>query len=197
MQILKRVNKIGLAMLLVGLPWIQTAESQQPTRPGPPPQRAPQPSPAPISLDAISSAQFKVLTPNAMVIYNGKVMSKSDFMALRTREWRAAAPATNGPTASIAPPSDLDSIKSKFAQERTSELTAKNAALQTEFEKSQQDARRLMQLPQYAALAKEAADLRDRFNKATPDEKAKIRQRAAEVHSQLVQLEKTAGASVH
>lgn len=191
MHFVKSLTRTGLAVLFIIMLWGQTAQSQLPKQPGRPPQPAPRPNSAPISLDGISPAQFRLLPPSARVIYKGIVMTKSDFIARRAKEWGASARAATSMPANITQPLDLQSEKSKFVQEQKSELAAKNASLQAEFEKSQQDARRLMQLPQYAALAKEAANLRDRFNKATADEKAKIKQRAAEVYSQLVRMEKT------
>jgi hypothetical protein len=63
-----------------------------------------------------------------------------------------------------------------------------------EFERMRLDTQRLAESAQYVSLAKEAVESRDRFKIASPEEKAKIAQRAAQVYGQLVQMEKN-GAS--
>ncbi len=188
MQIANRLLKLAFILTAAALLWSPAARAQQR-------RTAQQAGAAPISLDTISPAQFRVLPLRAMVLYKGRIMTKSDFIAGRIREWRAQALSVKPVAQGVGAPPELDSIKSKFVQDRLSEVAAKNAALQAEFEKSQQDARRLMQTPQYAALAKEAAELRGRFDKGTPDDQAKIKPRAAEVYNQLLKMEKNGTAS--
>jgi hypothetical protein len=108
------------------------------------------------------------------------------------QEWAAdkASPGFN-----VAAHFDPKPSANEFSQNAAAEMATRNSQLQLEFEKMRQDAQRLAASPQYAALAREAVDLRERHKSASPEEKARIKQRAAEVYSQLVQMEKNATAA--
>jgi hypothetical protein len=174
-------------VLFSGVVVLQLQAAQQRSPQSVPPPRAPQANLAPVPLERITREQFHAMPPGALVIYKGRTMSKADYMSLKVQEWAAdkASPGFNAP----AHP-DPNSVKNEPAQNASAELATRNAQLQLEFEKMRQDAERLASSPQYAALAKEALDLRDRYKTATPEEKVKIKQRAVEVYSQLVQLER-------
>lgn len=188
MEIRRLFERLGLAAVIGILLCGPIAQSQ-------PPQAGPKAGGVPISLEKINAAQFKALPLSAMVLYRGKVMAKSDFIAARIREWHTQSIAVRPSLQGAGVPPQLDAVKAKFVQERLAEVAAMNAALQTEFEKAQQDLKQRIQTPQYAALAKEASELRDRFGRSSPDEQAKIKLRATEVYSQLVQIEQSTTTS--
>lgn len=144
-------------------------------------------SAAGVLVENLPGGSLKSLPPGALVVYRGQTMTKANFIAQRTKEWGAA----NSSGAKSLGPSDPQAVINEIKRRRTAELTARNAELQTEFEKAQNDAGRSLQSPQYLTLTKEALDLRNRYKLASPEEKARIKQRASEVYSQLVQIEKS------
>jgi len=188
LKFLITARRFGAMVLLVGVTATQIYPAQQPPQTARPPIRAPQGSPAPVILEKITREQFRSMPPGALVTYKGQIISKSDYVSLKLKEWNAdkASPKTVTMAASEANPAQSESIQAQRA-----ELTARNAQLQAEFEKMRVTPGHLTEIPQYAALSKEAFDLRSRYANASVDEKAKIKQRAMEVYSQLVQLENT------
>jgi hypothetical protein len=138
------------------------------------------------SLANLNREQFRALPPTALVIYNGQTMSKADYMTQKIKELGDPRRKieTSGKT-----PVDPQSLQLEFDRKRASQLTARNAQVQREFEKSQQATSRLKESPQYAALTKEANDLRARYQSASAADRVKIKQRAAEIYKLLVRME--------
>jgi hypothetical protein len=192
MRFPKSFWRMGAMMLLAGIAGLQLAAAQQRAPQSVPLSRSPQANLAPVPLEKLTREQFHAMPPGALVIYKGRTMSKVDYMSLKMQEWAAdkASPGFNTPGQS-----GPNLAKNESSQNAAADLAARNAQLQLEFEKTRQDAQRLAASPQYAVLAKEALDLRDRYKSASPEEKAKIKQRAAEVYSQLVQMEKNGAAA--
>ena len=174
-------------VLFAGMAALQLPAAQQRSPQSVPPPRESQANLAPVPLEKITREQFHAMPPGGLVIYKGRTLSKTDYMSLKMQELAAdraspgfSTPAQSGPNLA----------KNESSQNAATDLAARNAQRQLEFEKMRQDAQRLAASPQYAILAKEALDLRDRYKSVSPEEKAKIKQRATEVYSQLVQMEK-------
>jgi hypothetical protein len=190
MRFVSTMRNLGSVSLVFAI-LLPAAAGQQPGAAGNPPRTVPQrPQQMPaVRKEAVydvanlNREQFRALPPTALVIYNGQTISKTNYMAQKIREWGAKLQAL------VKISVDPQSLQLEFDRKRAAELTARNVLVNKEFEKSQQSASRLTESPQYAVLTKEANDLRARYQGASPTDKEKIKQRAAEVYKQLVQME--------
>jgi hypothetical protein len=147
-------------------------------------------APAP-NVETINKMQFRSLVPTATVAYKGRTMTKADFIAQRLKEIEALPKISTNTTRQVP----AVQLNAEFARQQQTELAARNARVQALFAQEQQKTQALAASPQYAALSKEANDLVNRYQTASPADKAKIKQRARIVHDQLVQMEQSMAAS--
>ena len=151
MRFPKSFGRMGTTMLLAGIASLQPAAAQQRSTQGVSASRAPQANLAPVALERLTREQFHAMPPGGLVIYKGRTLSKADYMSLKMQEWAAdkASPGFNTPAQS-----GPNLAKNESSQNAATDMAARNAQRQLEFEKMRQDAQRLAASPQYAILAK-------------------------------------------
>lgn len=140
-------------------------------------------------VNQMTTQQFRALPSTATINYNGQRMTKAAFIEQRRKELRAHAK-------SLQTKADIKfkSAKADFQQQQTLDLAARNARVKAVAESYDQRMKALAASPAYSTLAKEANDIVHRYPSASPSEQVKLRQRAAELRSQLQKMEQDAAA---
>ena len=83
-------------------------------------------------------------------------------------------------------------VKAQFQQKRAAELTAKNAQVQAVIDGLDAGTKQMESSAAYAALEKEASDLQRRFDHSNAAQQVQLKQRALEIHNQLLDMEQRA-----
>jgi uncharacterized iron-regulated protein len=83
-------------------------------------------------------------------------------------------------------------VKSQFRQKQAAELAAKNARVQAVIDGLNARTKQLESSAAYLALEKEASDLQRRFAHSNAAQQAQLKQRALEIHNQLLDMEQRA-----
>ena len=181
-----------------------SAPAAQPARPGPRGAGVPAaPSPTPGGSTAITpkvtavssdvsqmtSQQFRALPSTATLSYNGKSMTKAAFVEQRRKELR-----THAKTLQTKADIKFKGARAQFQQQQTLDLAARNARVKAVAESYDRRNQQLATSPTYSALAREAKDIVHRYSSASPAERAKMKLRAAELHSQMQKMEQGASA---
>lgn len=137
-------------------------------------------------VERMSAMQFRLLQPTAMVSYRGQNMTKSSFMTKRIEEYQAQAKPAQG-SLSVK----FDPAKLKFDQKQAADLDARNARVQAIMDSFNRRMQRLQSSPKYAAMVKEAGDLKQRYSSASPAEQTKMKQRAMELQRDASRMEQS------
>jgi hypothetical protein len=138
-------------------------------------------------VDQMTSQQFKALPSTGMVRYKGQSMTKAGFIEQRKKEFLAQQKTVHS-KASI----DSPIMKAQFEQKQAADLAAKNGRVKAAADGCERRLKQLSASPAYSALAKEADGIVQRYPSASSAEKAKLKQRAAEIHTQLLKMEQGA-----
>jgi len=138
-------------------------------------------------VNQMTNQQFRALPSTAMINYDGKSMTKASFIEQRRKELRAHAKSSQT-RADVK----FQGAKAQFEQKQKLDLAARNARVKAAAESYDRRMKQLSTSPAYSALAKEANDIVRRYPSAPPSEQAKLKQRAAELHSQLQEMEQNA-----
>src|SRR5438270_70270 len=136
-------------------------------------------------IERMTDAQFRALPAAAAVRYKGQNLTKSSYVELRLREFEAQARTTQ-------PRVSFEMVKSQFRQKQAAELAAKNARVQAVIDGFDARTRQTESSAAYAALEKEASDLQRRFAHSNAAQQAHLKQRALEIHNQLIEMEQGA-----
>jgi hypothetical protein len=85
-------------------------------------------------------------------------------------------------------------MKMRFEQNQAADLAARNARTKAAADGCERRLKQLSSSPGYSALTKEADDIVHRYPSASSAEKAKLKRRAAEVHTQMLKMEQGAAS---
>jgi hypothetical protein len=175
------------------------AQSRQPaapgqTKPGIPAVRAPQPITPTLmkpsvqgnDVEQMSREQFHALPDASMVRYRGQNMTKASFIQQRLKEFQ-----TQAKTVQPKPGLSFDAMKAQFRQKQAGQLAAENARVQAVMDNLNRQIKQLEGSPAYSVLVKEAYELQQRYPTASLAEQPRLKQRALEVHDQLLKMEQS------
>jgi len=137
----------------------------------------------------MTTGQFRALPSTATLFYDGKSMTKAAFIEQRRKELRAHAKSLQT-KANIK----FQGAKSQFQRQQALDLAGRNARVKTVAEKYDLRMTQLTASPAYSAMAKEADGIVQRYPSASAPEKVKLKQRAAEIYSQMRKMEQSAVA---
>jgi hypothetical protein len=135
-------------------------------------------------VEQMTQAQFRGLPDTAMLRYKGQSLTKANFMQQRLKEFRMQA---NG----IQPKAGLtfEMLKTQFQQKQAADLASKNARAEAVMDALNNRTKQIESSASYSALAKEARDLQRRYSSSNSTQKAPLKQRALEIHNQLLEME--------
>jgi hypothetical protein len=135
-------------------------------------------------IEHMTHAQFRALPDTAMLRYRGQSLTKASFMQQRLKEFQTQArgmPSKAGVS--------FEMLKAQFQQKQAAELARKNAQEQAVIEALNNRTKQIESSASYLALAKEDAELQRRYSSSNSTEKAQLKQRALEIHNQLLEME--------
>jgi hypothetical protein len=135
-----------------------------------------------IKIEGLTKNQFKSLPDNAVIEVNGIHMTKQQLIAVQKQKRNELM---NLPKPSTAKP-QFDAARTKFLQEQQNKLNAENARVKTAFDS--QVKLNNANATKFTAIQKEALELSNKSNNATPEQQQQIEQRAKELVDQLKQM---------
>ena len=134
-------------------------------------------------IEHMTQAQFRALPDTAMLRYRGQSLTKANFMQQRLKELMQARGVQ--PKAGVS----FEIRKAQFQQKQDAELARKNGQAQAVIDALNNRTKQIESSASYLALAKEAAELQRRYSNSNLTQKAQLKQRALEIHNQLVEME--------
>jgi hypothetical protein len=138
-------------------------------------------------VEQMSQVQFRALPDTAIVRYKGQSLTKANFIQQRLKEFQAQAK-----TVQPKPGLSIDVIKAQFLQKQAAELATENARVQAVMDSLNRQTKQLEGSLAYSGLVKEGRDLQQRYSRASVAEQPRLKQRALEVHNQLLKMEQNA-----
>lgn len=135
-------------------------------------------------VEHMTQAQFRALPDTAMLRYRGQSLTKATFMQQRLKEFQIQARGIQ-PKAGVS----FEILKAQFEQKQAAELARKNAQAQAVIDALNNRTKQIASSASYLALAKEAAELQRRYSSSNSTQKAQLKQRALEIHNQLLEME--------
>jgi hypothetical protein len=135
-------------------------------------------------IEHMTQAQFRALPDTAMLRYRGQSLTKASFMQQRLKEFQMQARGMQ-PKAGVS----FEMLKAQFQQKQAAELARKNAQEQAVFDALNNRTKQIESSASYLALAREAAELQRRYSSSNSTQKAQLKQRALEIHNQLLEME--------
>ena len=136
-------------------------------------------------IEQMTQAQFRALPDTAMLRYRGQSLSKASFMQQRLKEFQMQASGMQ-PKEGVS----FEMMKAQFQQKQAAELAKKNTQVQAVMDALNNRAKEIESSASYSALAKEAGDLQRRYSSSNSIQKAQLKQRALEIHNQLLEMER-------
>ena len=136
-------------------------------------------------IEHMTDAQFRALPPAAQVRYKGQSLTKSSYIEQRLREVQAQGTTTQARVS-------FEMVKSQFRQKQAAELAEKNARVQAVIDGLNTRTKQLESSAAYLALENEASDIQRRFAHSNAAQQAQLKQRALEIHNQLLDMEQRA-----
>jgi DUF971 family protein len=136
-------------------------------------------------IEHMTDAQFRALSPAAEVRYKGQNLTKSSYIEQRFRDIQAQGTTTQARVS-------FEMVKAQFQQKQAAELMTKNARVQAVIDGLNARTKQLESSASYLALEKEASDLQRRFDHSNAAQQVQLKQRALEIHNQLLDMEEQA-----
>jgi hypothetical protein len=136
-------------------------------------------------VEQMTKAQFRALPDTATLRYKGQAFTKASYIGLRLREFQAQARTTQ-------PQASFEMIKAHFQQQQTADLATRNARVQAVMDAFNARTKQIESSAAYATLEKEASDLQRRFAHSNAAQQAQLKQRALDIHNQLLDMEQRA-----
>ncbi len=151
-------------------------------------------SPGMVSADVehMTVLQFHALADTSLVRYRGQSLTKSSFMQQRLKEFELqdrTRPVKPGQSFAMLP--SFAMLKERFEQRQSSQLAEKNAQAQAVMDRLQNRIMQIEASASYLALARESADLNRRYVRSPATEQRQLRQRALDIHNQILRMEHT------
>jgi hypothetical protein len=173
-----------------GNPAAQHQGAQQPTATTPkagtleaPPAASPTKSTLPVNdIEQMTPAQFRALPDNVLVRYREQSVTKAAFVKQRLQQFQVQGRAQG------AHPS-FEALRNQFLQNQAAALETRNANVQAVGDAAKGRIARVESSPGYASLLKETAEIQRRYQSASPAEQLRLKQRALEIHTELLKLE--------
>ena len=135
-------------------------------------------------IEHMTQAQFRALPDTAMLRYRGQSLTKANFMQQRLKEFQMQARGVQ-PKAGVS----FEIRKAQFQQKQDAELARINGQAQAVIDALNNRTKQIESSASYLALAKEVAELQRRYSSSNSTQKAQLKQRALEIHNQLVEME--------
>ena len=132
-------------------------------------------------VEQMTRAQFRALADNALLRYHGQSLTKAAFVKQRLGQFQAQGRQKAGP--------GFDALRNQFLQKQAADLTTRNARAQAVEDALNSRIARVQSSPAYASLLKETAEIQSKYRSASPAEQLHLKQRALEIHTELLKLE--------
>ena len=142
------------------------------------------PGPSGNDVEQMTSEQFRALPDSAMLRYKGQSLTKSAFIEQRLREFQVR-PKSTPPKSSIS----FEMLKAQFQQKQAAVLAEKNARVEAIVAEANSRTQQVQSSPAFLALVRESAEIQRRYADANPAQQARLKQRALEIHNQLLKIE--------
>ena len=130
-------------------------------------------------------AQLRALPDSAMLQYKGQSLTKAAFVEQRLKEFRLQAKNTS-PKGALG----FETLKAQFQQKEAAALAEKNARVEAVIGNLNSQKKQVESSPAFLALAKESAEIIGRYPGSSPAQQLQFRQRAMEIHNQLLRMER-------
>ena len=206
-----RLDSIAAKLAIVLMAWcaVAVAQNKKTTAiPPPMPPAATTPGPQPVNanrgmlgapqssvtlakptllgndIEQMTQAQFRALPDTALLRYRGQSLTKASFIQQRLKEFQMQASGMK-PKAGVS----FEMLKAQFQQKQAAELAKKNAQEQAVMDALNNRTKQIESSASYLVLAKEAGDLQRRYSSSNLTQKAQLKQRALEIHNQLLEME--------
>lgn len=138
-------------------------------------------------VDQMKPVQLRALPDSAMLRYKGQSLTKSAFIGLRLKEFQAKAKSIS-PKEAVS----FEILKAQFQQKQAAALAEKNAAVEAVMQNLNSQKKQLESSPAFIALTKESSGILGRYPGSNPAQQLELRQRALEIHNQLLRMERKA-----
>lgn len=132
-------------------------------------------------VEQMTRAQFRALADNALVRYHGQSLTKAAFVKQRLGQGQAQGRQKAGP--------GFEALRNQFLQSQAADLTTRNARAQAVGDALNSRVARVESSAAYVSLLKETAEIQRRYQNASPAEQLRLKQRALEIHTELLKLE--------
>jgi hypothetical protein len=136
-------------------------------------------------IEQMSSAQFRALPDSATLRYKGQSLTKSAFVSQRLKELQLQAKSTL-PEGALS----FEMLKAQFQQKQAAELAEKNARAEPVMQAANSRTKQVESSPAFSALAKESGEIQRRYSGASAAQQVQLKQRALEIHNQLLKMER-------
>ena len=136
-------------------------------------------------IEQMTPAQFRSLPDSAMLRYKGQSLTKSAFVDVRLKELQLKAK-------SVLPEGTLsfEALQAQFQQKHSAALAEKNARVEAVMQAANSRAKQVESSPTFSALAKESGEIQRRYSGANAMQQLQLKQRALEIHNQLLKMER-------
>jgi hypothetical protein len=143
--------------------------------------------PARLGNDAeqMTPAQLRALPESAMLRYRGQSLTKAAFFERRLKEFQMNAKSMS-PKGTL----DFETLKAQFEQKQAATLAEKNARVEAVIGNLNNQKKQVESSPAFLVLAEESAEILGRYPGSNPAQQLQFRQRAMEIHNQLLRMER-------
>jgi hypothetical protein len=132
-------------------------------------------------VEQMTRAQFRALPDSALVRYHGQSLTKAAFVKQRLEQFQA-----QGRQKANA---SFEALRNQFLQSQAANLATGNARAQAVGDALNSRVARVQSSPAYVSLLKETGEIQRRYQSASPAEQVRLKQRALEIHTELLKLE--------
>ena len=136
-------------------------------------------------IEQMTPAQFRALPDSAMLRYKGQGLTKSAFVAQRLKELQLHAKSAS-PKGVLS----FEALQTRFQQKQAAALAEKNARVEAVIQAANNRAKQVESSPAFSALAKESSEIQRRYSGANAAQQLQLKQRALEIHNQLLKMER-------
>jgi hypothetical protein len=132
-------------------------------------------------VEQMTRAQLRALPDNALVRYHGQSVTKAAFVKQRLGEFQAQGRQKVD--------ASFEALRNQFLQKQAADLATRNARAQAAGDALDSRMARVQSSPAYVSLLKETAEIQRTYQSARPAEQLRLKQRALEIHIELLKLE--------
>ena len=132
-------------------------------------------------VEQMTRAQFRALADNALVRYHGQSLTKAAFVKQRLEQLQVQGRQKTG--------ASFEALRNQFLQKQEADLATRNARAQAIGDALNSRMARVQSSPACVSLLKETAEIQRKYPSASPAEQSRLKQRALEIHTELLKLE--------